>query len=49
MSRVAQLLQQSPHKPVLVTEAVNFDQDDKPVEVSSGCYASGRVALMAIS
>jgi GntR family phosphonate transport system transcriptional regulator len=45
----ATLLEQSRTRPVLVTEAVNVDPQGQPVEVSSGCYASGRVQIVAES
>jgi DNA-binding GntR family transcriptional regulator len=34
---------------VLVTEATNVDPEGQPVEVSMGCYASGRVQIVAES
>lgn len=45
----ATLLEQSRTRPVLVTEATNVDLDGQPVEVSMGCYASGRVQIIAES
>ena len=45
----ATLLEQSRTRPVLVTEALNVDPEGQPVEVSFGCYASGRVQIVAES
>ncbi|WP_043364180.1 phosphonate metabolism transcriptional regulator PhnF [Belnapia sp. F-4-1] len=45
----ATLLEQSRTRPVLVTEALNLDPEGQPVEVSFGCYASGRVQIVAES
>ncbi|WP_043335533.1 phosphonate metabolism transcriptional regulator PhnF [Belnapia moabensis] len=45
----AMLLEQSRNRPVLVTEALNVDPEGQPVEVSFGCYASGRVQIVAES
>ncbi|MBL6457919.1 phosphonate metabolism transcriptional regulator PhnF [Belnapia sp. T6] len=45
----AVLLEQSRNRPVLVTEALNVDPQGNPVEVSFGCYASGRVQIVAES
>ncbi|MBP2315407.1 phosphonate metabolism transcriptional regulator PhnF [Azospirillum soli] len=42
----AQLLQQSPNKPILLTEGVNVDATGRPVEYSVARWASDRVQIV---
>jgi GntR family phosphonate transport system transcriptional regulator len=46
-SEEAALLEQPRTLPILVTQALNVDPKDEPVEVSIGCFASGRVRIVA--